>query len=103
MQNALGGGSIAISRQTFFEIGGFDEAFLGWGGEDNEFWDRAQSRRVWPYAYLPFVHLWHELQSGKKSDQKPTLDLYKLKSQIPVWERIADLRLKLSGFKTQEN
>lgn len=103
MQNALGGGSIAISLQAFLEIGGFDEEFAGWGGEDNEFWDRAQSRRVWPYAYLPMIHLWHPPQPGKQVDQKPTLELYLAKSETPVSERIADLRLKMGAIKIQGN
>ncbi len=65
MQNAEAGGSIALSRDAFHAIGGYDESFVGWGGEDNEFWERAQTRRVWPYGYLPFVHLWHAPQPEK--------------------------------------
>jgi GT2 family glycosyltransferase len=59
VQNSEAGGSVAMSRDAFFAIGGYDESFVGWGGEDNEFWERAQTRRVWPYGYLPIVHLWH--------------------------------------------
>lgn len=65
VQNLEAGGSIAITRDAYFSIGGFDESFVGWGGEDNEFWERAQTRRVWPYCYLPIIHLWHSAQSGK--------------------------------------
>jgi GT2 family glycosyltransferase len=59
------GGTIAVRRQTFDEIGGFDEEFVGWGGEDNEFFDRCLSRRFWRHAHLPFVHLWHAEQPRK--------------------------------------
>jgi hypothetical protein len=61
------GGSIVIRRSTYLDLGGFDESFTGWGGEDNEFFDRCLSRPFWRYGYLPFVHLWHADQ-GEKID-----------------------------------
>ncbi len=91
MQNAEGGGSIGISRTAFFEIGGFDERFIGWGGEDNEFWERAQTRKVYPYGYLPLVHLWHPPSEGKvgRSDGNA---LYLSLSKQPVVKRISRLQ-----------
>lgn len=59
------GGTIAVRRERFFELGGYDEAFVGWGGEDNEFFDRCQALRHLRYGYLPFVHLWHPPQADK--------------------------------------
>jgi hypothetical protein len=59
------GGTIVVRRRTFEELGGFDEEFVGWGGEDNEFIDRCLSRRFWRHAHLPFVHLWHPEQPRK--------------------------------------
>lgn len=94
LQNAQGGGSLAIARKTFFAIGGFDEAFVGWGGEDNEFWDRAQLRSLYPYGYLPMVHLWHPGQFGKGVEQGKglhTADLFEARSRIPPQHRIAEL------------
>jgi len=92
MQNAEGGGSLAITRAAYDGIGGFDEAFVGWGGEDVEFWERAGSRRVWPYAFLPLVHLWHGPQPDKMARQNETLALYRSRTQTPVDQRIAALR-----------
>lgn len=97
MQNAEAGGSLAVCRRTYFELGGFDESFVGWGGEDNEFWDRAQTRRVWPYAYLPMVHLWHPPQSEKLDRQRRTTRLLDEKLSIPTEERIAELARKNFG------
>lgn len=91
MQNAQGGGSIAIGRKAYFAIGGFDESFVGWGGEDNEFWERATTRRLWPYGYLPLVHLWHAAQPGKHYAQRQTAELLEQLSAIPASQRIADL------------
>ena len=91
IQNAQGGGSIAIARDAYFAIGGFDESFIGWGGEDNEFWERATTRRLWPYGYLPLVHLWHAAQPGKHNAQRQTAELLGQLSAIPASQRIANL------------
>jgi hypothetical protein len=92
MQNAQAGGSLAVSRETYLALGGFDESFVGWGGEDNEFWERAQTRKVWPYGYLPLVHLWHEAQPEKLEAARRTAELLELRSTIPAEKRIAELR-----------
>jgi GT2 family glycosyltransferase len=97
VQNLEGGGSVAIGREPFFRIGGVDEAFVGWGGEDNEFWERAHTTQVWPYGYLPIVHLWHPAQPGKFDAANPTLALYKVRSAIPVEERIRELAGRAFG------
>ena len=97
VQNLEAGGSVAITRDAYFAIGGFDESFVGWGGEDNEFWERAQTRLVWPYGYLPIVHAWHSAQAGKFDSQRSTGTLYDARSAIPATERIAELRLRDFG------
>lgn len=62
----LQGASIVASKEAYFAIGGFDESFVGWGGEDNEFWERAEVHGpVWQWGYLPFVHLFHAPQPEK--------------------------------------
>lgn len=54
-------GLLVISREGFYEVGGFDEGFVGWGSEDNAFLRLAEHR--WgPHfriedAYA--LHLWH--------------------------------------------
>lgn len=93
MQNAEGGGSIAIARDAFDAIGGMDESFVGWGGEDNEFWERAQTLRAWNFGSLPLVHLWHRPQPNKEVQDSDTMRLYRARSALPVAERIARLRL----------
>ena len=82
-----------MTRDAYFAIGGFDEAFIRWGGEDNEFWQRAQTRRFWSFGYLPFVHLWHTNQSGKhkQKHERPTASLFESRSEIPAKVRIEEL------------
>lgn len=92
VQNLEAGGSIAIARDAYFAIGGFDESFVGWGGEDNEFWERATTRRLWPYGYLPIVHLWHPAQKEKtQSEQALAKQRYWHLAKIDPSERIKRL------------
>ena len=96
MQNALGG-SIVVSHEAYIAMGGFDESFVGWGGEDNEFWERAETQRVWPFGYLPLVHLWHRMQTGKYEQDRWTAKLLELRSAIPAAERITELAARDFG------
>ena len=97
IQNLEGGGSVAITAEAFAHIGGMDEAFVGWGGEDNEFWERAGTLAVWPYGELPIVHLWHAAQPRKQDADNPTLKLYADLARTPAAQRIAALRARQRG------
>lgn len=91
VQNARGG-SIAVMREAFVAIGEFDEAFVGWGGEDNDFWDRAEvAGKVYRFGYLPMIHLDHPFQRGKWSDESEAVARYRTIESIPPEERIARL------------
>ncbi len=90
IQNAVGG-STAIARTAYEEIGGMDEEFVGWGGEDNEFWQRCLTRRVWDFGYLPLLHLWHPSRADRTANN-PAMALWMKKREQPVAERIRRLR-----------
>lgn len=89
----LQGASIAVAKVAYADVGGFDESFVGWGGEDNEFWERAEARgRVYTFGYLPFLHLWHAPQKGKLAgDAAPAVRRYLELTRIPPAERIVRL------------
>ena len=93
MQN-LQGGSIAARRDAYFAIGGFDEEFVGWGGEDNDFWDRAETTgKAYRYGYLPLIHQHHPPQKGKvEGDAAPAVRRYRELEHIAPEERIRRLR-----------
>lgn len=40
----LFGGAIALTRKQFERVNGFSNVFYGWGGEDDDFYSRLQSR-----------------------------------------------------------
>lgn len=98
----LKGGSIAAAREAYFAIGGFDEDFVGWGGEDLEFWERARAHGgVYEYGYLPLIHLWHAAQQGKvEQATAPAQARYRALRDIPAAERIA--RLRSANFSNEK-
>jgi len=100
IENLAAGGSLAITREAFHCIGGFDEQFIGWGGEDNEFWDRCLTRKIWTDGFLPLIHLWHAPQEGKRAVQgmgKCTAELTLQRRAMDPEARIAELQARSQG------
>jgi len=83
--------SLAITRGAYWAIGGHDESFYGWGGEDDEILQRVQTLRMFSGGFLPFVHLWHVWQAEKYSHMKMRKRFSIEKLQTPVSERITSL------------
>jgi len=59
---------LVVPRTLWDKVGGFDENFEGWGGEDSAFWKACtlhagQPHRVAGNAY----HLWHPPANGKRT------------------------------------
>jgi hypothetical protein len=90
------GHSVALTRDAYFRIGGHDEGFVGWGGEDNEFFDRCRTLRFHPWAYLPFVHLWHAPQATRERPAGALEYLARVR-RLPVESRIHMLASKPFG------
>lgn len=97
VQNLEAGGSLAITAEAYAAIGGMDEAFSGWGGEDNEFWDRCLTLPTWIWGYEPIVHLWHSSQPLKQTADNPNLRRAREAMAIPARERIAALLQRQEG------
>lgn len=92
------GGTVAIRRSSFFEIGGFDEGFVDWGGEDDELFDRCSALRNQTFGFIPFVHLWHVPQVGQRAADNVNINtVLPARLGIPVPERIAELNARSWG------
>lgn len=89
------GGTVAFRRAAYWEIGGMDDEFAGWGREDIEFQERFQTLRVYPGRSFPALHLWHA--DIRYVFEKDNLQRYRELAAIPVAERIARLRARNPG------
>jgi hypothetical protein len=97
VQNLMGG-SIVAKRDAYDGIGGFDESFVGWGGEDNDFFDRAAFLGgVDRFAYMPILHLHHAPQPGKVSMSTGAIKRYRDMENVDPGARIARLRAREQG------
>lgn len=97
VQNLEAGGSMAITREAYWSIGGMDEDFQGWGGEDTEFWDRCQVLPCWRWGYEPILHLWHQSQPLKHAADNSNVNLAHAKIRLPRQQRIDDLKAEMSS------
>jgi GT2 family glycosyltransferase len=93
------GHSIAVTREAYFQLGGHDEGFVGWGGEDNEFFDRCGLLRFHRWGYLPFLHLWHAPQPEKVKPAE-ALDYLSRASVVPASDRARRLAALPFGSPT---
>lgn len=98
VQNLEAGGSMAITKRGYEIVGGMDESFVGWGGEDNEFWDRCSSLKKWSWGYLSLIHLWHRSQPLKETNDNPNIIRARQLSGISREKRIERLRTINSFF-----
>jgi GT2 family glycosyltransferase len=64
--------NLAVWREDFYRVNGFDEDFVGWGHEDADFVSRLINsgifRKEGRFA-APVLHLWHPAQDrGNEQD-----------------------------------
>ena len=90
------GGSLVCDRDTYFALGGHDESFIGWGGEDNEMFDRCRADKCFPFGYLPFVHLYHSPQP-RPADPDRFQARLRERLGIPAETRIRELAARSFG------
>ncbi|MEA2236543.1 MAG: hypothetical protein QOC81_1267 [Thermoanaerobaculia bacterium] len=92
VQNLMGG-NIVARRDAYDAIGGFDESYIGWGGEDNDFADRADVvGGVYRFGYMPMLHLEHPPQPGKSAQTSEAIQRYRVMESVDPAARIARLR-----------
>jgi hypothetical protein len=89
---------VAVRKEAYLAIGGHDEAFFGWGAEDDEFMDRLRTLRIGEGAFLPIVHLWHPV--AQKQDAHRNMALLAARRALPMPQRIAELTMRDCGAAT---
>ena len=87
------GGTLAITKHAYWKVGGFDESFTGWTGEDREFYDRCETLDGWFFGYVPFVHFWHPPQPGRVTPlmRQQALNFTKSRLAVDRAERVRQL------------
>lgn len=102
------GAVIGCSRRLFDEVGGFDETFTSYGGED---WEWAH--RMWQagavFAHVPQAVAWHDGPEWADRDgsgvQRANAQTLRMQSAVPVpgsspralWPGAADLVARVRG------
>jgi hypothetical protein len=87
---------VVVRRSTYWDIGGHDEAYFGWGGEDSEFLDRLRTRRLSEGGWMPVLHVWHAPAPKKESGDR-NRELHERTMAVPAVERIGRLRAALQS------
>ncbi|AIE74670.1 MULTISPECIES: glycosyltransferase family A protein [unclassified Synechocystis] len=87
---------VATTKEAYLNIGGHDEAFWGWGGEDDEFMDRLRTLNIAEGGWLPIIHLWHPVAPKKASGDR-NAQLCDTRLKMPVQQRIDELRARAWG------
>jgi hypothetical protein len=77
------GGSTLVRKEVYWKIGGHDESFRGWGGEDLEFLERLKTQKLFRGGMFPALHLWHRPAEKKSSGHRNQELLTNLKKQTP--------------------
>ena len=68
MERAVGyfeGGSIAFKKASYYKVGGFNEAYEGYGCEDCDFFVRLRDNtKFFNQRSIDMFHLWHARVPG---------------------------------------
>jgi predicted glycosyltransferase involved in capsule biosynthesis len=116
------GGAFYIDREYFWNIGGMDENYFGYGGEDNDLWIRVNRTlgdigvnnvSVMPYALVHRYHDWSEPSPERfyflnRTLQYPDIAVERLKAASlgnvsgPCVVDFSDLELKEPGIENKE-
>ncbi len=83
------GGSIACTTKAYWQVGGFNEDYKGYGCEDCDFYARLSGGSLWKEDRIfDFVHLWHSRVPGWNIHHENNKELEKKLQLRSVQERI---------------
>lgn len=81
---------VAVRRDRYGKLGGHDETFVGWGGEDVEFVSRLRTGRHSDGGLIPIIHIWHPAAPQKAPGLRNN-ELQAARLAIPPVDRISEL------------
>lgn len=61
------GGAIAMTRKQFYEVNGFSNVFYGWGGEDDDMFNRIYHGGYRICRFQPYISRYTMLRHGKET------------------------------------
>jgi predicted glycosyltransferase involved in capsule biosynthesis len=78
-------GCVAFTRRTYYDVGGFDPSFVGWGYPDYDFWMRAlcYGCQFIPLKF-PELHQYHE-RDGVPDDVFLAMNLWNGVQYFDKW------------------
>lgn len=90
------GGTLACTKAAYIKVGGFNEAFVGYGVEDCEFYERLSQNTKWfGERSKHLIHLWHPRSVEWNDCHIANTQLNRMLQQRPMALRISDLKQRL--------
>lgn len=87
------GGSLACNTKTYWDVGGFNEDFKGYGNEDTEFYGRlSKSNKFISDRTELFIHLYHGRTDGWMEYHRINKLIESKLEALPMVDRISKLR-----------
>lgn len=98
------GGSLTISREAYFAVGGHDpHMFFGYAAEDAFFWSKLEL--LFPIGFgedprLPLVHLWHPCAASQNPFKHHMDVLFHMFNSLSPQQKLAYIVLKSNQFQS---
>jgi len=90
---------LVVPRRLWDSIGGFDEGFVGWGGEDNAFWRAAEILGGAPLRVDGGIyHLYHETTDPVTRSMDP-----QWRANFARWRRYEQATCECSLRRAQQS
>lgn len=103
---SLCSGMFMIRREAFFSLGGWDERFVGWGGEDDALSYKVQHARLSCFEAdkVPALHLWHPRPADGPAHHPQYAGNLQLLRRYHAYSegelgRLAEVQAQLMGYR----
>lgn len=99
------GGSVGITINSYMQIGGFNEDFIGYGNEDTEFYGRLAGGGIKFHSVRTedLIHLWHARTDKWVEYHRINKVIEAEAVKRPIGDRLSHLRSVLSKYNIDVN